>query len=152
MQSFCKLQIVFRSTCSVPANSKRFFAAFAAFLQRPKSFSEHLQHSCRGQKVFRGICSIPAEVKKFFAAFAAFLQRPKSFSWHLQHSCNHFQKLFSCRVAFGDALYWPFSYIELRGAPVYSPLCVWPLLTDGKLWRAMVFDTASLTEKHFVWH
>ena len=36
----------------------------------------------------------------------------------------HFQKRFGRREAFGDALYWPFSYIELRGTPVYSPLCV----------------------------
>jgi len=74
LQRPCKLQKVFRGICSIPANSKKFFVAFAAFLQRPKSFSEHLQHSCRGQKVFRGICSIPAEAKRFFATFAAFLQ------------------------------------------------------------------------------
>ena len=124
LQRFCKLQIVFRGICSISANSKRFFAVFAAFLQTPKSFSRHLQHSCKDQKVFRSICSIPAEAKKFFVTFAAFLQRPKSFSRHLQHSCNHFQKLFSRRVAFRDALCWPFSYIELRSSPVYSPLCV----------------------------
>ena len=124
LQHSCKLQIVFRSTCSVPANSKRFFAAFAAFLQTPNSFSEHLQRPCKLQKVFRGLCSIPAKTKKFFVAFAAFLQRPKSFSRRLQHSCNHFQKRFGRREAFGDALYWPFPYIELRSSPVYSPLCV----------------------------
>ena len=124
LQRCCKLQIVFRSTCSVPANSKRFFAAFAAFLQTPKSFSRHLQHFCKDQKVFRSICSIPAEAKKFFVAFAAFLQSPKSFSRRLQHSCNHFQKLFSRREAFRDALCRPFSYIELRCSPVHSPLCV----------------------------
>ena len=124
LQRPCKLQKVFRGICSIPAEAKKFFVALAAFLQRPKSFSRLLQHSCRGQKVFRSICSIPAEAKKFFVAFAAFLQRPKSFSRRLQHSCNHFQKRFGRREAFGDALYWPFSYIELRGTPVYSPLCV----------------------------
>jgi len=74
LQRPCKLQKVFRGICSISANAKKFFEALAAFLQRLKSFSEHLQHSCRGQKVFRDICSIPAEAKKFFAAFAAFLQ------------------------------------------------------------------------------
>ena len=81
---------LFESVCSVPAKSKKFFVAFAAFLQSPKSFSWHLQHSCKVQKVFRGVCSIPAKSKKFFVAFAAFLQSPKSFSWHLQHSCKRF--------------------------------------------------------------
>ena len=79
---------LFKSVCSVPAKAKKFFEAFAAFLQRPKSFSGHLQHSCKGQKVSRGVCSIPAKAKKFFGAFAAFLQRPKSFSRCLQHSCK----------------------------------------------------------------
>ena len=84
---------LFESVCSVPAKSKKSFVAFAAFLQSPKSFLWHLQHSCKVQKVFRGVCSIPAKSKKFFVAFAAFLQSPKSFSWHLQHSCK-VQKVF----------------------------------------------------------
>ena len=84
---------LFESVCSVPAKSKKFFVAFAAFLQSPKSFLWRLQHSCKVQKVFRGVCSIPAKSKKFFVAFAAFLQSPKSFSWHLQHSCK-VQKVF----------------------------------------------------------
>ena len=70
---------LFESVCSVPAKSKKFFVAFAAFLQRPKSFSGRLQHSCKGQKVFRGVCSIPAKAKKFFEVLAEFPQRPKSF-------------------------------------------------------------------------
>ena len=89
LQRPCKLQKVFRSTCSVPANAEKFFEALAAFLQTPKSSSRRLQHSCKRQKVFRGTCSVPANAKKFFAAFAAFLQRPKSFSGHLQHFCKH---------------------------------------------------------------
>ena len=89
LQRPCKLQKVFRSTCSVPANAEKFFEALAAFLQTLKSFSRHLQRSCKLQKVFRGTCSVPANAKKFFAAFAAFLQRPKSFSGHLQHFCKH---------------------------------------------------------------
>ena len=88
LQRPCKLQKVFRSTCSVPANAEKFFEALAAFLQTPKSSSRRLQHSCKRQKVFRGTCSVPANAKKFFAAFAAFLQRPKSFSGHLQHFCK----------------------------------------------------------------
>ena len=124
LQHSCKRQTVFRGTCSIPAKTKKFLEAFAAFLQTPKSFSRHLQHFCKDQKVFRSICSIPAEAKKFFVTLAAFLQRPKSFSRRLQHSCKHFQKLFGRREAFGDALYWPFSYIELRSSPVHSPLCV----------------------------
>ena len=89
LQRSCKRRKVFRGTCSVPANAKKFFEALAASLQTPKSFSRHLQRSCKRQKVFRGTCSVPANAKKFFAAFAAFLQRPKSFSGHLQHSCKH---------------------------------------------------------------
>ena len=66
---------LFESVCSVPAKSKKFFVAFAAFLQSPKSFLWRLQHSCKGQKVFRGVCSIPAKAKKFFEVL-------------LQHSCK----------------------------------------------------------------
>ena len=84
----------FRSTCSVPANAKKFFEALAAFLQTPKSFSGHLQRSCKLQKVFRGTCSIPANSKKFFEVLAASLQTPKSFSGHLQQCCKRFQKHF----------------------------------------------------------
>ena len=89
VDSSCPYPSFFGSVCSVPAKAEKFFGAFAAFLQRPKSFSRRLQHSCKDQKVFRGICSIPANTKKFLEAFAAFLQRPKSFSGHLQHSCKH---------------------------------------------------------------
>ena len=88
LQRSCKVQKVFCGVCSVPAKAKKFFEAFAAFLQRPKSFSRRLQRSCKGQKVFRAACSIPAKTTKFFEAFAAFLQRPKSFSSCLQHSCK----------------------------------------------------------------
>ena len=84
---------LFESVCSVPAKSKKFFVAFAAFLQRPKSFSRRLQHSCKDQKVFRGVCSVPAKAKKFFELLAAFLQRPRSFSRRLQRSCKG-QKVF----------------------------------------------------------
>ena len=94
LQRSCKLQKVFRSTCSIPANAEKFFEALAAFLQTPKSFSRHLQRFCKLQKVFRGTCSVPANSKKFFDAFAALLQTPKSFSRHLQHCCKHFQKHF----------------------------------------------------------
>jgi len=100
LQRSCKLQKVFRGLCSIPANSRKFSVAFAAFLRTPESFSRPLQRSCKRQKVFRGTCSIPANSKKFFGALAAFLQTPKSFSGHLQRSCKH-QKVFrgSCSVA-----------------------------------------------------
>ena len=62
VDSSCPYPSSFGSVCSVPAKAEKFFGAFAAFLQRPKSFSRRLQHSCKGQKVFRGICSIPANV------------------------------------------------------------------------------------------
>ena len=88
VDSSCPYPLSFGSVCSVPAKAEKFFGAFAAFLQRPKSFLRCLQHSCKDQKVFRGICSVPAKAKKFFEAFAAFLQRPKSFSSCLQHSCK----------------------------------------------------------------
>ena len=88
VDSSCPYPSSFGSVCSVPAKAEKFFGAFAAFLQRPKSFSRRLQHSCKGQKVFRGVCSVPAKAKKFLEAFAAFLQRPKSFSRCLQHSCK----------------------------------------------------------------
>ena len=93
LQRSCKLQKVSRGLCSVPANSRKFFEAFAAFLQTPKSFSRPLQRSCKLQKVFRGTCSVPAKAKTFLEALAAFLQTPESFSKHLQHSCRH-QKVF----------------------------------------------------------
>ena len=56
---------LFKSVCSIPAKAKKFFEVFAAFLQRPKSFSRCLQHSCKGQKVSRGICSVPASTQVF---------------------------------------------------------------------------------------
>ena len=84
----------FRSTCSVSANSKKFFEALAAFLQTPKSFSGHLQRFCKLRKVFRGTCSVPANSEKFFGTLAEFLQTPKSFSRRLQQCCKHFQKHF----------------------------------------------------------
>ena len=84
---------LFESVCSVPAKSKKFFVAFAAFLQRPESFSRHLQHRCKRQKVFRGTCNTVANTRKFFAALATPLQTPKSFSRHLQHRCKR-QKVF----------------------------------------------------------
>ena len=93
VDSSCPYPSSFGNVCSIPAKTKKFFEAFAAFLQRPKSFSRRLQRSCKGQKVFRGVCSIPAKTKKFFEAFAASLQRPKSFSRRLQHSCKG-QKVF----------------------------------------------------------
>ncbi|ETK07698.1 hypothetical protein T231_16095 [Tannerella sp. oral taxon BU063 isolate Cell 6/7/9] len=74
MQHSCKRQKVFRGTCSIPANARKFFEALAAFLQTPKNFSKHLQRPCKRQKVFRDTCSIPAKAKKFFVALAAFLQ------------------------------------------------------------------------------
>ena len=63
----------------------RLFSVFAAFLQSPKSFSRHLQHSCKPQKVFRSTCSVAAEAKKFFEALAGFLQTPKSSSRPLRN-------------------------------------------------------------------
>ena len=94
LQRLCKLQKVFRSICSVSANSKKFFRALAAFPQTPKSFSRHLRDSRKRQKVFRGLCSVSAKTKKFFGALAASLQTPKSFSGDLQQCCRHFQKYF----------------------------------------------------------
>ena len=93
LQRPCKRRKVFRSTCSVPANSKKFFGAFAALLQRPKSFSRHLQRSCKRQKVFRSTRSIAANAERFSEALAAFLQTPESFSKHWQRLCKH-QKVF----------------------------------------------------------
>ena len=65
VDSSCPYPSSFGSVCSVPAKAKKFFEAFAAFLQRPKSFSRCLQHSCKGQKVSRGICSVPASTQVF---------------------------------------------------------------------------------------
>ena len=65
VDSSCPYPSSFGNVCSIPAKTKKFFEAFAASLQRPKSFSRHLQHSCRGQKVFRGICSVPASTQVF---------------------------------------------------------------------------------------
>ena len=93
LQHSCKRRKVFRGTCSISANAKKFFEALAASLQTPKSFSGHLQHFCKRQKVFRSICSIAANTRKFFEALAASLQTPKSFSKHLQHFCKR-QKVF----------------------------------------------------------
>ncbi|WP_159049869.1 hypothetical protein [Tannerella serpentiformis] len=86
LQRSCKHQKILRGICSIPANTKKFFEALAAFLQTPKSFSGHLQHSCKRQKVFRGICSIPANAKKFFGALAALLQTFPKTLWPLERS------------------------------------------------------------------
>ena len=90
----------FRSTCSVPANAKKFFEALAAFLQTPKSFSGHLQRSCKLQKVFRGTCSVSASSDFSFWAFAGVLQAPISPFGSLQKSCKlHFSLWGLCRNA-----------------------------------------------------
>ena len=65
VDSSCPYPSFFGSVCSVPAKSKKFFVALAAFLQSPKSFSWRLQHSCKGQKVSRGICSVSASTQVF---------------------------------------------------------------------------------------
>ena len=48
MQSSCKLQKVFHGTCSVPANTKKFFVALAAFLQTSKQTPRVLRNSRKG--------------------------------------------------------------------------------------------------------
>ena len=48
---------VFRGVCSIPAKAKKFFEVLAAFLQRPKSFSGHLQRFCKHPS----ICFYPSE-------------------------------------------------------------------------------------------
>ena len=93
LQQRCKRQKVFRSTCSIPANSRKFFEAFAAFLQTPKSFSRDLQQCCKRQKVFRGTCNSVANAEKFFVRLATVLQTPESFSRDLQQCCKR-QKVF----------------------------------------------------------
>ena len=47
VDSSCPYPSFFGSVCSVPAKAKKFFELLAAFLQRPKSFSRHLQRSCK---------------------------------------------------------------------------------------------------------
>ena len=70
------------------ARAKTFLEVLAAFLQTPKSFSRHLQHSCKPQKVFRGTCSVPAKAKTFLEALAAFLQTPFFSFGRLQKFCK----------------------------------------------------------------
>ena len=86
VDSSCPYPSPFGSVCSVPAKAKKFFEAFAAFPQRPKSFSRRLRGSRKGRKVFRGACGAPAKAKKFFEVLAGLPQRPKSFSRRLRGS------------------------------------------------------------------
>ena len=111
LQRSCKVQKVFCGVCSVPAKSKKFFVAFAAFLQSPESFSRHLQHRCKHQKISRSICNTVASAKKFFEAFATPLQTPKknlgAFATLLQTFSFQRTKLFTKSLA-PDPLLTPF--------------------------------------------
>ena len=103
----------FRSTCSVPANAKKFFEALAAFLQTPKSFSGHLQRSCKLQKVFRGTCSVSASSDFSFWAFAGVLQAPISPFGYLQKFCKlRFLLLGICRSSASSIFsFWTFAEV-----------------------------------------
>ena len=62
MQSSCKHQKVFRGTCSVPANSKKFFEALAAFLQGRFSSFWCLQKFCKKHFHIQNDLSIPSHL------------------------------------------------------------------------------------------
>ena len=119
LQRSCKLQKVFRSTCSIPANSRKFFEAFAAFLQTPKSFSRPLQRSCKLQKVFRGTCNSVANARKFFVGLVTVLQTPESFLWDLQQCCKR-QKVF-CGTCNGVASVSKNTLTVIARYPRHSP-------------------------------
>ena len=122
--------IVFGNACNSVANAKKFFGAFAAFLQTSKWRKGRLQKFCKHQNGENDACRSSANTKKFFGAFAAFLQTPKSFSGHLQHSCKdqkvsrgicsvaakHFQKLCAAFRALSKTFFRdtdPHSFAEL---------------------------------------
>ena len=88
-----KHQKVFRETCGIPANTKKFFERLAGLPQTPKSFSRDLRDSRKHQKVFRETCGTPANAKKFFERLAGLPQTPKSFSRDLRDSRKR-QKVF----------------------------------------------------------
>ena len=94
LQHCCKRRKVFRDTCSVPANSKKFFGALAAFLRAPISPFGHLQEFCKLRFLLLGICRSSASSIFSFWTFAEVLQERKRGFWRLQYCCKHFQKHF----------------------------------------------------------
>ena len=74
LQHSCKPQNFFRGTCSIPAKSKKFFAAFAALLQTPKSSSRPLRNFRKHEKGENGVCGTSASIKKFLERLAGLSQ------------------------------------------------------------------------------
>ena len=94
MQSSCKLQKVFRGTCSVSASSDFSFWVFAEVLQAPISPFGYLQKFCKLRFLLLGICRSSASSIFSFWTFAEVLQERKRGFWRLQYCCKHFQKHF----------------------------------------------------------
>ena len=86
LQHCCKLQKVFRGTCSVSASSDFSFWAFAGVLQAPISPFGHLQKFCKLHFPLWGLCRSPAREEKRFLAFAILLQAFPEALWPLQRS------------------------------------------------------------------
>ena len=107
LQRSCKLQKVFRSTCSVAASSIFLFWAFAEVLQAPISPFWSLQKFCKlhflllglcrssasSDFSFLGVCRSSASSDFSFLVFAEVLQAPFSPFGRLQKFCKR-QKVF----------------------------------------------------------
>ena len=116
LQQCCKRQKVFRETCNTVANAKKFFGAFAAFLQGPFFPFWRLQNFCKRAFPHFGVCRTSASALFPILAFAEVLQTPKSFSRHLQRCCKHFQKLCAAFSALSKTFFRntdPYSFAEL---------------------------------------
>ena len=89
LQRCCKRQKVFRGTCNGVANARKFFGAFAAFLQGPFFPFWRLQNFCKGPFLHFGVCRTSARALFSILAFAELLQARFSPFWRLQKFCKH---------------------------------------------------------------
>ena len=112
----CDGLIVFGNACNSVANARKFFGAFAAFLQGPFFPFWRLQNFCKGPFLHFGVCRTSASALFPILVFAEVLQTPKSFSRHLQRFCKHFQKLCAAFRALSKTFFRdtdPHSFAEL---------------------------------------
>ena len=109
--------IVFGNACNSVANARKFFGAFAAFLQGRFSPFWCLQNFCKGPFSHFGVCRTSASALFPILAFAGLLQGPFSPFWRLQNFCKRaFSHFGVCRTS-ASALFPILVFAEVLQTP-----------------------------------
>ena len=137
--------IVFGNACNTVANARKFFGAFAAFLQGRFSPFWCLQNFCKGPFSHFGVCRTSASALFPILAFAGLLQGPFSPFWRLQNFCKRaFSHFGVCRTS-ASALFPILAFAELLQAR-FSPFwCLQKFCKHQKVSRGI----CSVAAKHF---